>query len=89
MEELPINGNPTINGSSVVAFTQSNPATAHAAPAAHPQAAAAATATIVAAERRSHQTQLQLQLLAPRLQLLTVSIGLSAIDLVASNRTEL
>jgi hypothetical protein len=86
MEELPINGNPTINGSSVVAFTQSNPATAHAA---HPQAAAAATATIVAAERRSHQTQLQLQLLAPRLQLLTVSIGLSAIDLVASNRTEL
>jgi DNA-binding transcriptional MocR family regulator len=33
-----VNGNPTMNGSSVVAFTQSNPATAQ-------QAAAAATAT--------------------------------------------
>jgi len=40
-----VNGNPTMNGSSIVAFTRSNPATAHAAPAAHPQAAAAATAT--------------------------------------------
>ena len=38
-EGMPINGNPTINGSWVVAFTQPNPASRHATAAAHPQAA--------------------------------------------------
>jgi hypothetical protein len=62
---MPINGNPTINGSWVVAFTQPNPASRHATAAAHPQAALPpATATPHGLQLPLNQPQLQLQLLA-------------------------